>query len=218
MTTQIKSREQRLRACEKVLEEHMEEFYRVGVALTEIKNDKLYKVKPVLDGDGFYTDFDKYCRDHWELSRTHADRLIYAAYIRKKIPPSGGSFQWTERTIRPITKLEHSGKVEAIAKEAEKLARDNKKGLTSTVVNKAIEIITRKKKPKPKPKKKKQPEFYDMLVKWQAQLENISDKLNEIPEDAIQLLSRDKKSFCKDLAETIEKTTKSLERFWRLLP
>ena len=44
MTAIDKSTKARLRACERVLIDHMEEFVKVGLALKEIRDDRLYEL------------------------------------------------------------------------------------------------------------------------------------------------------------------------------
>ena len=78
-------RRARLRACERVLIEHMEEFVKVGMALKEIRDDRLYKEA----GCKSFEEYLKKNKRRFEFaSRRYADRVIRAATIRPSASPT----------------------------------------------------------------------------------------------------------------------------------
>jgi len=58
---------------EVIIERHLEGFVQVGIALSKIRDQRLYKV------DGFKS-FETYCRERWKMSRSYADKQIKAAH------------------------------------------------------------------------------------------------------------------------------------------
>ena len=104
-----RSRTQRLRECEKVLAANMEEFVRVGLALKEIRDERLYK-------DAEFERFEDYCRQKWELSKSYAHNVIGSAELRTRLPSpmsSIGGQTWTERSVREFKRLDSPTKAKA---------------------------------------------------------------------------------------------------------
>lgn len=103
------SREQRFFHLETIIERGLKAFYEVGKALSEIRDDKLYKEKG-------YSDFRKYCEQRWGLKKSHAYRAMKAAEVFDnlvasiKMSPIGDKFNpkilpTNEAQIRPLTRL-----------------------------------------------------------------------------------------------------------------
>lgn len=63
----------RFEQCEKAIERGLKTFVEVGRALTEIRDNKLYRI-------GFKT-FEAYCKDRWEIGRSRAYELIDQAKV-----------------------------------------------------------------------------------------------------------------------------------------
>lgn len=61
----------RLEELETVIERGLETFVEVGRALSEIRDNRLYR--------GEYTTFEEYCRERWRMDRRNANRHIEAA-------------------------------------------------------------------------------------------------------------------------------------------
>lgn len=57
---------------EKVIEQGLHTFVEVGTALLAIRDGRKYKAAG-------YSTFETYCRERWQMSRRHADRVILAA-------------------------------------------------------------------------------------------------------------------------------------------
>lgn len=104
------NREERFFELEKLIEKGLKAFYEVGKALTEIRDEKLYKEKG-------YSNFRKYCDQRWGLKKSHAYRVIKAAAVLDnlmspmKVSPIGDSSEpeflpRNESQVRPLTKLE----------------------------------------------------------------------------------------------------------------
>jgi hypothetical protein len=88
---------------ERAVRQGLQVFYRVGEALAEIRDRKLYKQH------GF-TDFRDYLRDYWNMGKSKAYRLIDAAEVMKNItesksvPHGGQNYPKSERITRELAK------------------------------------------------------------------------------------------------------------------
>ena len=72
---------QRLNICEAVIQDGLETFVKVGNALLEIRDLKLYRKD--------FGTFEDYCRQRWKMVRRQADRLIQAAEVVVNLRPIG---------------------------------------------------------------------------------------------------------------------------------
>lgn len=87
----------RLSELEQVVETGLTVFVKVGNALLEIRDSRLYRQN--------FPTFEAYCRDRWGMVRQQANRLIQAAEVAENLEPMG-SIPKTERQARPLTRLE----------------------------------------------------------------------------------------------------------------
>lgn len=96
MSTELISIEEsrRLVELEEVIEKGIGTFIKVGEALAEIRDKRLYRVS--------FKTFEEYCREEWQMSKRHCDRLIAAAEVVENLGPRGPV---TEKQTRPLTKL-----------------------------------------------------------------------------------------------------------------
>ncbi|WP_062147238.1 hypothetical protein [Beggiatoa leptomitoformis] len=88
----------RLEELETTIAKELKAFYRVGNALAEIRDNRLYKLKG-------YKSFDAYCVEEWEMHRQHAHRLINASAVVKNLYPVGNKLPENEAQIRPLVGL-----------------------------------------------------------------------------------------------------------------
>src|SRR6516165_10008684 len=86
----------RLEACEAVIERGLRPFYEVGLALLEIKRDRLYQER--------HETFESYCRERWQLGRNYAHRLTEAAKVTDNLLPIG-NIPIHESQVRLLIKL-----------------------------------------------------------------------------------------------------------------
>lgn len=166
----------------------MEEFYYTGMKLKEIRDDELYKE------DGFQT-WENYCRERWEWSRPYVSRLITASEYREKIstvPPGHG--EWTEKTVRELTRIpdkKQAARVAAkVVKEVERSQAEAAKNpemkplkLTSSTVKRFVDEDLGI-KPKPKSQPAAQPAGIDLVAYLQSRIgiiEGITDNLTKVP-------------------------------------
>src|SRR5260221_9150040 len=94
----------RLEKCEAVIERGLQTFVEVGNALLEIRDSRLYRHE--------FATFEDYCRDQWQMSRRHVNRLIASAEVAGNLGPIGPIPQ-SESQIRPLTGLETEEQREA---------------------------------------------------------------------------------------------------------
>lgn len=130
---QDKARLKRLRQLEKVIENDIDAWVRIGAALLEIRDDKLYKeTHPTLEA---------WAREKFNISRVHAYRLIDATRSREVLVTHGVQrLPANERQIRHITKLEPEVQVRAW-NDAVKLAGEE--GVTEKHVRQVVREMNR---------------------------------------------------------------------------
>jgi len=133
MEVAIVQNKQDLDQLEDIIRKGRQTFYEIGKALTEIRERKLYR--DVLD----YETFEEYCKERWEISIRHADRLMlsYTTIENIKTRPIG-LVPVNEGQARPLTKLEPEQQKEAWQKVVEN-ASENK--ITARLVSKIVSDI-----------------------------------------------------------------------------
>jgi len=143
----------RLAQLEREIKTGISTFIKVGRALAEIRDARLYRAT--------HGTFEAYCRERWNLSRPRAYELMQAAAVAKSLPLSATA-DTTERALRPLAKLEPVARRETWAK-AKKAAGDE------PVTSKHVEAaMPRKAEPQeaPEPEAKKAPLAEDVAVCW----------------------------------------------------
>jgi hypothetical protein len=82
--------------CEALICKGWDTFLEVGQALATIRNKRLYRDQ--------HATFEDYCRQKWEFSKSHANRLIEAAVVASILTPIGFKPQ-SESQLRPLVGL-----------------------------------------------------------------------------------------------------------------
>lgn len=90
--------ESRLIQLESVIESERRCFYKIGKALKEIRDDRLYR-------DLLFDSFEAYLKKRWDLSRSHAYRLIEACRVIDNLSPIGDILPENEAQLRPLGHL-----------------------------------------------------------------------------------------------------------------
>ncbi len=85
--------------CHEVIKDNLLAFYRVGMALREIRDGKYYK-----NEWGFET-FEDYCKDIWEFSRARAYQLVDSTYVMDVLSTKVDIVPNKETHVRPLTAL-----------------------------------------------------------------------------------------------------------------
>jgi len=100
-----------LRFCEERIERGLETFVEVGLALSLIRDGRLYRAT--------HDTFDAYCIERWEIKSSRARQLCAAAEIVQglKSKVRSGRLPTSERQVRPLLGL-HPDQQEAIWSEA----------------------------------------------------------------------------------------------------
>lgn len=106
---------ERLEHLEAVITDGMHTFIRVGEALAEIRDRRLYRVE--------HCTFEDYCRERWGWSRQHAYRQIQAAEVARQMSPLGDTVPATERVARALVPVPESERPRVWA-EAQAAAKD----------------------------------------------------------------------------------------------
>jgi len=87
----------RLIALEAIIAKGMDTFREVGLALTEIRDSRLYREK--------YATFEDYCRERWGISKPYATQLIQASNVAKNLVAIATIQPTRESHLRPLTGL-----------------------------------------------------------------------------------------------------------------
>lgn len=82
---------------EATIERGMQTFVEVGLALMEIRDDRLYRAE--------FGTFEEYCRERWGWSSRHTNRMIASAEVTTNLGPLGPILPATERQARPLAAL-----------------------------------------------------------------------------------------------------------------
>jgi hypothetical protein len=90
--------ENRLMQLEAVIESEQRCFYKIGKALKEIRDERLYRQL-------LFECFEAYLKDRWDMSKSHAYRLIEASRIIDNLSPLGEVLPENEAQLRPLGHL-----------------------------------------------------------------------------------------------------------------
>ena len=131
------TRAEKLQTIESEIESHMENgmeaFYHVGMKLKEIRDDHLYK-------EAGFDSFEIYGKERFELSKPRLYQLIQAAEYRARLPPSTtGRLQWSERSIRELTRIPLDEAPRVGKKIMDRVEKEEGAKLTSSFVRKVVD-------------------------------------------------------------------------------
>lgn len=96
---------ERLAELETKIARGLTTFVEVGAALAEIRDGRLYRET--------HGTFEDYCRERWQMSKTHANRLVESATVVGNLTPIGVTVPTSESQVRPLTRLEPDQQREA---------------------------------------------------------------------------------------------------------
>ena len=102
---------------------HVELCVSISYELTslEIRESRLYR-------NGYET-FEDYCRDRWDMTHQHADRLIASSNVIENLTPIGVIQPVNESQARPLTRLVAPLQIEAWKKFIETAQVGNRVGI-----------------------------------------------------------------------------------------
>jgi hypothetical protein len=90
---------QRLVQLEKIIAGNQESFYKIGQALKEIRDNRLYK-------QVLFDTFEAYTRARWDMGKSNAYRLIKSYEVIYNLSPIGDKLPANESQVRPLTQLD----------------------------------------------------------------------------------------------------------------
>ena len=96
-----------LSRLESIIEKNLQSFYDVGMALTKIRDQRLYREK--------HETFQEYCKYQWDISRPRAYQLIGAAEVQNNLSTVVDKLL-PERILRPLTSVSSDKQIEIIKK------------------------------------------------------------------------------------------------------
>ena len=112
--------------CEVVIKQGLETFIEVGQALTEIRDNRYYRLE--------YRTFEDYCRDRWNFAKRTAYQYISAANVIDNVRHGAqNTLPTSERQTRPLTKLEPEIQQQAWGEVVDK-HKDNPQAITAKEV------------------------------------------------------------------------------------
>lgn len=104
MPNEFELADKRLAHLEAVIKKYRRDFYAVGKALKEIRDNRHYHSLS-------FKNFESYVRVRWDMGRSHAYRLIEAFMVMENLSPIGEELPQNEAQVRPLTQLDpHSQK------------------------------------------------------------------------------------------------------------
>lgn len=125
---------ERLNKLVATINDNMRNFYKVGRALKEILNKRLYRDN--------YDTFDDFCKNYLNIDRSYVYRQIAASEVINNLSPNG-DIPLNESQVRPLTKLKASEQRLAW-QHAIDVAESFGRKVTSLDVKRAISIVTGK--------------------------------------------------------------------------
>lgn len=117
--------------CEEALHHFRRAFATAGQALQVIRDGRLYR--------SLYPNFDAYCRERWEMSRTQADRLIRSWPYVRLLAPIGVTPN--ESQIRKILPLADRHGQDAAVTVYRTVAEHDGVNVTAEVLQGAIAVL-----------------------------------------------------------------------------
>ncbi len=89
----------RLLQLETLIARNQESFYKIGQALKEIRDSRLYKL-------ALFETFEAYTRERWDMGKSHAYRLIKSYEVIYNLSPIGDKTPANESQVRPLAQLD----------------------------------------------------------------------------------------------------------------
>jgi hypothetical protein len=121
----------RYKECENIIERGFITFNDVGNALTEIRDNKYYRLE--------YTTFEEYIENRWNMKQSRAYQFMDSAKVMSNLKSSTMvELPTNERQIRPLTKLEPEEQREIWQQV---IVRADEKPITAALVTEVIEEI-----------------------------------------------------------------------------
>jgi len=173
-----------LQEHEQVIERNLTAFYEEGGALLTIRDQRLYN-------EAGYSSFTDYCKQRWDMSGSHADRLIGSSVVVDNVAPIGAIQPANEAQVRPLTKLSADLQKQAWGKVIE-LAGDGK--VTAKLVKKAVDEIDPPERTAAPPKKAdpapEPPEDQEIPAAFEEAVAALSAELKAARDDSWRSLSQ----------------------------
>jgi hypothetical protein len=119
------SRKQQALELVREIRRGVEEFFRLGLKLKRLRDERLY-------AELGYQDYLSCCRGEFDFEHSRVYQLIQAAEYRAGIPDStNGGQEWSERSIRELTRIADKGKAAEAAAEVLKAVQESEKQAAS---------------------------------------------------------------------------------------
>lgn len=127
----------KLRALEKVIDEHVKAFIRVGMALREIQDLELFR--------GTHKTFVAYAKERWGFEKSHTYRMMDAAATQQRLSPIGEKVPEAmslncESHMRELKDVPDS-LLEEVVERAAVIASDSGKPITAAVLREAKKAV-----------------------------------------------------------------------------
>ena len=90
--------QKQLAQLESLISSNQEHFCETGLALKEIRDNRLYKL-------ALFDTFEAYTRARWDISRAHAYRLIQYCEVIRNLSPIGDILPANESQVRHLASL-----------------------------------------------------------------------------------------------------------------
>lgn len=181
----------------KEIKDGLSTCFKVGAALTEIRDRQYYKEE--------FDSFEKFCQETYQIGRSYAYRLIDASEVKESVSSSPIGRQITnERQARALAEVPEKKRIRVL-KEAHKAGDVSAEGISEA----AAKVV------KPEPEKPKDKE--------KAKAEVVRDHTGfPVPKQAIELMERDSEvmsllSNISKIKSIIAKAQEERDPLWRLV-
>lgn len=118
-----------------VVDRGIKSFFEVGMALSEIRESRLYRET--------HDNFEDFCRERWDIGKTYAHGQIQAYHVVENVRNCGAIIPANEAQARPLTMFETDDQIDIWNIVLEK-ANENNGKITASLVSSVVAEYLRK--------------------------------------------------------------------------
>lgn len=168
--------QRRLQEFEGTIERGLQTFYEVGYALSEIREQRLYRAE--------YGTFEDYCQERWNMRRNYANKLIAASEIAGNLGTIVPKPE-NEAQTRPLAKLPPDEQGEAWEEAVKRSGGKPTAKVVEQVVKERIQPPMPEPEPEPAAAEEPEPEeeyIPEEAIEWAEEVLGVGQQPVEIPE------------------------------------
>lgn len=138
------TRKQRLETLEdEIRRSDLGAWFDIGKRLAEIRENELWR-------DAGFKSWPRYCREKWEWSKKHCNRLVASVKYREALPAEKSrDLQWNSSNVSELTRLGDVNIAAAVAKKAIDRAKAEGRRLSGALVRECVNTHLQGEHPQP---------------------------------------------------------------------